>query len=31
LAGIHLLWQVDTEGGDTLARRGALVDRSTGS
>ena len=31
LAGIHLLWQVDTEGGDTLARRGALVDRSAGS
>jgi uridine phosphorylase len=31
LAGIHLLWQVDTEGGDTLARRGALIDRSAGS
>ena len=31
LAGIHLLWQVDTEGGDTLARRGALVDRSAGN
>ena len=27
LAGIHLLWQVDTEGGDTLAGRGALIDR----
>ena len=24
LAGIHLLWRVDTEGGDTIARRGAL-------
>jgi uridine phosphorylase len=31
LAGIHLLWQVDTEGGDTLARRGRLIDRSAGS
>jgi len=31
LAGIHLLWQVDTEGGDTLARRGALIDRSAGN
>ena len=31
LAGIHLLWQVDTDGGDTLARRGALIDRSAGS
>jgi uridine phosphorylase len=31
LAGIHLLWQVDTQGGDTLARRGALIDRSAGS
>lgn len=31
LAGIHLIWQVDTEGGDTLARRGALIDRSAGS
>ena len=30
LAGIHLLWQVDTDGGDTLARRGVLVDRSAG-
>jgi uridine phosphorylase len=27
LAGIHLLWQVDTEGGGTLAGRGALIDR----
>jgi uridine phosphorylase len=27
LAGIHLLWQVDTKGGDTLAPRGALIDR----
>jgi uridine phosphorylase len=27
LAGIHLLWQVDTEGGESLARRGALIDR----
>ena len=31
LAGIHLLWQVDTHGGDTIAGRGALIDRSTGS
>ncbi len=31
LAGIHLLWQVDTEGGDLIARRGALIDRSAGS
>lgn len=31
LAGIHLLWQVDTDGGDTLARRGPLIDRSAGS
>ncbi len=31
LAGIHLLWQVDTDGGDTLARRGSLIDRSAGS
>lgn len=31
LAGIHLLWQVDTEGGDTIDRRGALVDRPAGS
>jgi len=31
LAGIHLLWQVDTDGGDTLARRGGLIDRSAGS
>ena len=27
LAGIHLLWQVDTEGGGTHAGRGALIDR----
>jgi uridine phosphorylase len=27
LAGIHLLWQVDTKGGGTLAGRGALIDR----
>lgn len=31
LAGIHLLWQVDTGGGDTIDRRGALIDRSAGS
>lgn len=31
LAGIHLLWQVDTDGGGTLASRGALVGRSAGS
>ena len=31
LAGIHLLWQVDTDGGDTLARRGDVIDRSAGS
>ena len=31
LAGIHLLWQVDTDDGDTLARRGGLIDRSAGS
>ncbi len=31
LAGIHLLWQVDSEGGDTLARRGALIGRTAGS
>jgi uridine phosphorylase len=31
LAGIHLLWQVDTDGGDTHARRGAMIDRSAGS
>jgi uridine phosphorylase len=30
LAGIHLLWQVDTEGGDTLARRGTIVGRAAG-
>src|SRR4026208_1163023 len=26
LAGIHLLWQVDADGGDFLARRGGSVD-----
>ena len=31
LAGIHLLWQVDTSGGDTLALRRARFDRSAGS
>jgi uridine phosphorylase len=31
LAGIHLLWQVDTSGGDTLAFRGTRFDRSAGS
>ena len=31
LAGIHLLWQVDTQSGDTLAGRGATIDRSAGS
>ena len=31
LAGIHLLWQVDTAGGDTLALRGTRFDRSAGS
>ena len=31
LAGIHLLWQVDTDGGDTVARRGTLIERSAGS
>jgi uridine phosphorylase len=30
LAGIHLLWQVDAEGGDTLARRGPTFDRQAG-
>ena len=30
LAGIHLLWQVDAEGGDTVARRGATFDRQAG-
>jgi hypothetical protein len=30
LAGIHLLWQVDTEGGDTIARRGEIVGRAAG-
>ena len=31
LAGIHLLWQVDTAGGDTIARRAELIGRSAGS
>ena len=31
LAGIHLLWQVDTGGGDTIDRRAELVGRSAGS
>jgi uridine phosphorylase len=31
LAGIHLLWQVDTAGGDMLARREGELDRSAGS
>jgi uridine phosphorylase len=30
LAGIHLLWQVDTDGGDFLAVRGGSVDRGAG-
>jgi len=30
LAGIHLLWQVDNEGGDALAARGELVGRQAG-
>jgi uridine phosphorylase len=30
LTGIHLLWQVDTEGGDTLDRRATLIGRSAG-
>jgi uridine phosphorylase len=30
LAGIHLLWQVDTEGGETLVARGNLVGRQAG-
>jgi uridine phosphorylase len=30
LAGIHLLWQVDAEGGDFLARRGASLDQGAG-
>jgi uridine phosphorylase len=31
LAGIHLLWQADAAGGDTLASRGELVGRRGGS
>ncbi|MCV0404253.1 MAG: nucleoside phosphorylase [Chloroflexi bacterium] len=30
LAGIHLLWQVDADGGDLIARRGASLDRQAG-
>ena len=30
LAGIHLLWQVDTDGGEFLARRGTSPDRQAG-
>ena len=30
LAGIHLLWQVDADDGDFLARRGAPLDRQAG-
>ena len=30
LAGIHLLWQVDTTDGDTLARRGEIAGRAAG-
>ncbi|MEA2650749.1 MAG: uridine phosphorylase [Chloroflexota bacterium] len=30
LAGIHLLWQVDADGGEFLARRGGSVDRQAG-
>ena len=31
LSGIHLLWQVDTNEGDTLARRGPLLDSAGGA
>ena len=31
LAGIHLLWQVDTGGGDTLDRRGSMIGRQASS
>jgi uridine phosphorylase len=31
LAGIHLLWQVDTGGGDTLDRRGTSIGERGGS
>jgi uridine phosphorylase len=31
LAGIHLLWQVDTDGGDTLDRRGDSIGERGGS
>jgi uridine phosphorylase len=31
LAGIHLLWQVDTGGGDMIDRRAELVGRQAGS
>ncbi|MFN2417804.1 MAG: nucleoside phosphorylase [Candidatus Limnocylindria bacterium] len=30
LAGIHLLWQVDADGGDYLARRGRSLDQQAG-
>jgi uridine phosphorylase len=30
LAGIHLLWQVDADGGDFLARRGGSFDSGAG-
>ena len=30
LAGIHLLWQVDADGGEFLARRGGSLDRQAG-
>ena len=30
LAGIHLLWQVDADGGDFLASRGASLDQQAG-
>jgi uridine phosphorylase len=31
LSGIHLLWQADADGGDTLARRGEMIGRPDGS
>jgi uridine phosphorylase len=31
LAGIHLLWQIDTGGGDTLDRRGTSIGERGGS
>ncbi len=30
LAGIHLLWQVDADGGDFLDHRGGSLDRRAG-